>query len=171
MTSISYKISLKNCDDTDKHVIEQAITAHINHVEIVYNDDNSDLKISQDILPPSPRRIGTILDYLEREIFNNQYPDELHHKNYHLTWQTSKLIVGDKSYDLSDREKTLVAELILSKDLGCTRVYLLEKIWRYRADLETHALETQIYRLRQKIEPEPDNPQHLVTIDGGYKLQ
>jgi DNA-binding response OmpR family regulator len=169
MTSILYKISLKNCGETDKCVIGQAITTHIPRVEIV--DDQSDLELSQDMIATTPHRIGKILDYIEREIFNNQYPKELTYQNYHLTWKTSELMITEQVHKLSDREKTLTAELLLAKDNGCTRAYLLEKIWGYRIDLETHALETQIYRLRQKIEPEPDNPQHLVTADGGYRLQ
>ena len=36
--------------------------------------------------------------------------------------------------------------------------------------METHTLETHIYRLRQKMEDEPDSPQRLVTIENGYKI-
>ena len=53
---------------------------------------------------------------------------------------------------------------------GCTREVLLHKIWGYKSDLDTHTLETHIYRLRQKIEAEPDFPNHLLTIENGYKL-
>ncbi len=169
MSQFLYKISLNNCNDVDKYVIKQAINTHIPRTEIISDNENSDLILSGDT--SSPCRIGNILDHIEREMFNNQYPDYIEHSHYFLDWKASQLTIQKEVYDLSDREKTLVVELLLSKDKGCTRGYLLEKIWDYRSDLETHALETQIYRLRQKIESEPDNPTRLITIDGGYQLR
>lgn len=171
MSQFIYKISLNNYDDVDRHVIQQAIDAHIPRTEIILDNEDSDLTLTNDILSPSPYRIGHILDHIEREMFNNQYPDHIKYNDYHLDWKTSKLSIQKETYNLSDREKTLMAELLLSKNNGCTRGYLLEKIWGYRSDLETHALETQIYRLRQKIEFEPDNPSILITIEGGYRLK
>ena len=171
MSQFIYKISLNNCDGVNRHVIQQAIDAHIPRTEIILDNEDSDLVLTNDILSPSPCRIGHILDHIEREMFNNQYPDRIQYQDYCLDWKTSQFTMPTKEHSLSDREKTLMAELLLSKNRGCTRGYLLEKIWGYRSDLETHALETQIYRLRQKIESEPDNSKILVTIDGGYRLQ
>ena len=47
---------------------------------------------------------------------------------------------------------------------------LLGEVWGYNAAVTTHTLETHIYRLRQKIEPEPSDAKLLVTDPGGYRL-
>ena len=50
------------------------------------------------------------------------------------------------------------------------RQVLLNEVWGYNSAVTAHTLETHIYRLRQKIEPDPANPLLLVTAGGGYRL-
>ncbi|MGZ9034718.1 MAG: winged helix-turn-helix domain-containing protein, partial [Rhodospirillales bacterium] len=44
------------------------------------------------------------------------------------------------------------------------------EVWGYNAAVATHTLETHVYRLRQKIEPNPQQARILVTEAGGYRL-
>ena len=50
------------------------------------------------------------------------------------------------------------------------RQILLNEVWGYNSAVTTHTLETHIYRLRQKIEPDPTHARLLLTEGGGYKL-
>jgi DNA-binding response OmpR family regulator len=51
------------------------------------------------------------------------------------------------------------------------RTVLLNDVWGYNSNVTTHTLETHIYRLRQKIEPNPAETRLLVTEAGGYRLE
>ena len=51
-----------------------------------------------------------------------------------------------------------------------SRERLLGEVWGYNAGVNTHTLETHIYRLRQKMERDPAKAAILVTVPGGYRL-
>ena len=71
---------------------------------------------------------------------------------------------------LTDKETNILKYLYRSGDRVIGRDVLLHEVWGYNAGVTTHTLETHIYRLRQKIEPDPSQASLLVTESGGYKL-
>lgn len=75
----------------------------------------------------------------------------------------------DKIIRLTEKETALLVYLFETKRM-VTRTELLEKVWAYATTVETHTLETHIYRLRQKIEMDASMPSILVTEKDGYRL-
>lgn len=71
---------------------------------------------------------------------------------------------------LTEKETNILKFLYRASDQVVARDVLLHEVWGYNAGVTTHTLETHIYRLRQKIEPEPSNARLLVTESGGYRL-
>jgi DNA-binding response OmpR family regulator len=71
---------------------------------------------------------------------------------------------------LTRKEVTLL-KFLCRTHRPAARETLLNEVWGYSSGVDTHTLETHIYRLRQKIEPEPGRAQLLVTEGGGYRLQ
>jgi len=71
---------------------------------------------------------------------------------------------------LTDKETAILKYLYRAGDRIVGRDVLLDEVWGYNANVTTHTLETHVYRLRQKIEPDPSSAQILVTEPGGYRL-
>jgi len=77
---------------------------------------------------------------------------------------------GGRKVRLTEKETNILKFLYRSTDGVVARDVLLHEVWGYNAGVTTHTLETHIYRLRQKIEPDPSNARLLVTESGGYRL-
>ena len=83
-----------------------------------------------------------------------------------------KLLVcaNDTKIRLTEKETNILKFLYRAPVPVVPRDMLLQEVWGYNAAVTTHTLETHIYRLRQKIEPDPANVQLLLTETGGYRL-
>ncbi len=78
---------------------------------------------------------------------------------------------GHKTIRLTEKESHILKLLARQKNgAPLSRQALLDEVWGYVPGVETHTLETHIYRLRQKLEADPANPAVLVTDDEGYRL-
>ncbi|MDE2790682.1 MAG: response regulator transcription factor [Paracoccaceae bacterium] len=75
----------------------------------------------------------------------------------------------DRKVRLTEKETGILKRLYRAGGQVVTREALLFDVWDYRIQ-STHTLETHVYRLRQKIEPDPRNPSLLITESGGYRL-
>ena len=72
---------------------------------------------------------------------------------------------------LTEKETNILKYLYRANGKPVARDELLSEVWGYNANVTTHTLETHIYRLRQKVEPDPSNARLLLTDAGGYRLQ
>ncbi|MEL6997131.1 MAG: response regulator transcription factor [Pseudomonadota bacterium] len=77
---------------------------------------------------------------------------------------------AEKKIRLTEKETNILKFLYRAGGRTVERDTLLREVWGYNAGVTTHTLETHIYRLRQKIEPDPGNARILVTETGGYRL-
>ncbi|MEO0394138.1 MAG: response regulator transcription factor [Pseudomonadota bacterium] len=77
---------------------------------------------------------------------------------------------NEQKIRLTEKETAILKYLLRAGDAVVNRDTLLGEVWGYNANVTTHTLETHVYRLRQKIEPDPSNASLLVTEPGGYRL-
>ncbi len=77
---------------------------------------------------------------------------------------------GARTIKLTDKESGLLEYLCLTPE-GATREDLLASIWGYGDQIDTHTLETHIYRLRRRLAEESGSEEEIfLTENGGYRL-
>ncbi len=79
---------------------------------------------------------------------------------------------GGREVHLTKTEFRLLVELASSPGRVLSREVLLERVWGYGYFGDGRLVDVHVRRLRTKIEADPANPRHVVTVRGlGYKLQ
>ncbi len=88
---------------------------------------------------------------------------------FSLRNKTLSPLKGGDVIRLTEKEADLLNHLRLAPGL-VSREELLASVWGHEAQLDTHTLETHIYRLRRKILPEEIGGDVFITEPGGYRL-
>ena len=97
-------------------------------------------------------------------------------------FKKSKIVINDYEIDSNERsitkqkvkvkltEKELELILALNNNNGLNKSYLLKSIWKHSLDLETHAFETHLHRLRKKINKYFKDKNFIVEKNSLYYL-
>ena len=100
----------------------------------------------------------------------NKFLDQSHIKigKYNLDLNSRKISLEDKSLNLTEREINLI---IFIKDKKNVSVKELQKmVWDYSPNLDTHTVETHIYRLRKKMKETFANESFIINTSNGYSI-
>ena len=99
------------------------------------------------------------------------FPDRLHLLRAHLDLALREAVVRGKAVDLSRKEFDLLALLVSESGHVVTRQKCMERIWQDRKMGDSRTLDTHVKRLRKKIELNPADPEHVLTVRGiGYRF-
>jgi len=79
--------------------------------------------------------------------------------------------VQPRDIRLTEKETNILKYLYRAGGKPVGRDELLHEVWGYNSGVTTHTLETHVYRLRQKIEPQKGTATLLLTEPGGYRLE
>ncbi len=79
---------------------------------------------------------------------------------------------GSQDIRLTEKEAALLSVLAEHAPETVDRDILLDEVWGYKRGrgIDTHTLETHIYRLRQKLETDPSDPQIIGSTENGYLI-
>lgn len=118
-----------------------------------------------------PRRLSVLIEQLRALIRPGL---EITIGAAHLDVRMREWRTGGEVVILTEKEVAVLLHLWREQQAGrqaVTREELLRDVWQYASDTDTHTIETHIYRLRQKIEIDPANPEFLMTTKDGYRLR
>ena len=106
------------------------------------------------------------IEYLKR---NFQKQSELKIQKYKLDINSRDLIFKDKKIKLTEKESNII--LYISNSIKPVSVEELQlNVWGYHSDLETHTVETHVYRLRKKILATFDDNDFINSEKNGYQI-
>jgi DNA-binding response OmpR family regulator len=121
-----------------------------------------------------PFRLGVLLARLRAQFRQHEASEDAVFNIGPYSFQPgAKLLVeaaARKKIRLTEKEAAILRFLYRAGANAVSRETLLGEVWGYNAGVNTHTLETHIYRLRQKMERDPANAEILVTTPGGYRL-
>ena len=99
--------------------------------------------------------------------YNQQ--SEITSGNYKLNLNSRKIFNQDKSLNLTEREANIILFLINSEK-SATISKLQTEVWGHNSKLETHTVETHIYRLRKKINNVFKDNNFIKSSKSGYRI-
>ena len=170
---IDYKISKFDSKEIffDKYKsgnisIENSIlVVHEKEFNFFIKDINEDQIIQ--FIPPV--NIFTFIENLNVRFIQKKYLDQsnVNVKDFFLDINSRELKKGKSCLKLTERETDMI--LFLNNSKKPVNVETLEKeIWQHSSELETHTVETHVYRLRKKIKVEFGNDDLIKSSKNGY---
>ena len=106
------------------------------------------------------------IEFLKRN-FHSQ--SELKIQKYNLDINSRELIFKEKKIKLTEKESNII--LYISNSIKPVSIQDLQlNVWGYHSDLETHTVETHIYRLRKKFLKIFDDKNFIVSKKDGYQI-
>ena len=158
--------------DLDKNNILAESTIVTNSIEY-FNSGNKNLdKRNILVFEDFPIQISIIIDQINIQLIKQRYDfqSKINIKNYNLNLNSRKISKNKKDLKLTEREIDII--LFLKKQKEPKKIEILQKeIWHYSSDLETHTVETHIYRLRKKIKDQFNDENFILSHKEGYSIE
>ena len=130
----------------------------------------SNLK-KQIIIDKSPININDLIQTLNINFLQSKFIEQskIDLGRYNLDLNSRILNQNEKELELTEKESSILIFLKQSKD-PVKIDQLQEKVWGYNSELETHTVETHVYRLRKKINDKFYDNEFIISDKKGYFL-
>ena len=153
----------------DKHDYKKLDFKNYNDYLIVTS--KSDAKIENCLIFKNiPKKISKLVEEINISFLKNKfnYQSETKVGKYILDLNSRKIKFNNTDLDLTEKECDLILFLKNNKKVSLKEIQ--EKVWHYSTDLETHTVETHIYRLRKKMLKSFDDDNFIKFDKKGYFL-
>ena len=154
----------------NKDLINNKKKEHINYL-IVSNKKNLDIG-NQFVLDNLPINIYKLLEKINIEFLKLQFnsQSEVKVSNYMINLNSREMFTKNTKLKLTEKEINTI--IYLSKSNRPVSIdELQEKVWSYQSNIETHTVETHIYRLRKKILESFSDNEFIMSKKNGYQIK
>ena len=123
------------------------------------------------LLEDKPIKIGQLLDKINVLLIKKKYnfQSQLNIKSYSLNINSRIISFNGNELKLTEREIDIIL-FLNEKKFPQSVDNLQNEVWRYSSTLETHTVETHIYRLRKKIKSRFKDDNFILSLKEGYKI-
>ena len=138
---------------------------------IISNKKYLDLD-NQFVLENTPIKISKLVEKINIEFLKIQFSSQSHVKlnNYTIDLNSREMLIDSTKLKLTEKEINTIRYISKSnKPVSINE--LQEKVWSYQTDIETHTVETHIYRLRKKILNTFNDNEFIVSKKNGYQIK
>ena len=126
---------------------------------------------NQILVTSLPIKLSKLIEKLNIEFLKKNFhsQSDLKIKKYNLDINSRELIFKDKKIKLTEKESNII--LYISNSIKPVSIEDLQlNVWGYHSDLETHTVETHVYRLRKKILITFDDNKFINSEKNGYQI-
>ena len=155
--------------DNEKSLNEQV--SNLNNYLVISNKNHLDIA-NQFVLDQTPINFFKLIEKINIEFLKIQFnsQSEVKVNNYIIDLNYRELLINNKKLKLTEKEINTI--IYLSKSNKPVSIdELQEKVWSYQSDMETHTVETHIYRLRKKILKTFNDNQFIISKKNGYQIK
>lgn len=171
-------VDLPDLDGRDacRKMRDEGVVAPIIMLTAATTDDDTimGLDAGADDYVPKPFKFAVLLARIRAQLRSHEHSENaVFHIGPYEFRPAQKLLIdpAQKKVRLTEKETNILKYLYRAGGKPVGREELLTEVWGYNAGVTTHTLETHVYRLRQKIEPDAASARLLITEAGGYRLQ
>ena len=119
-----------------------------------------------------PFNIDNFLEKINVQLLKKKFNDQSFIKISTYTLDLNSRIISNNKDSLKLTEKEISIILFLNKNKTPQKVSVLQnEVWGYVSELETHTVETHIYRLRKKINDQFNDDSFILSQDDGYLIK
>ena len=119
-----------------------------------------------------PIKIDKFIEKINIQLLKQKfnYQSEIRINKYKLNLNSREISLNKKLIKLTEKEIDII--LFLNKNKKPINIDVLQKeVWGYSSELETHTVETHIYRLRKKLKDKFNDEEFILSLKKGYQIK
>ena len=170
LEELSLDLNLKIISVNNENSLNE-ILKNLNNYLIISNKKYSDIR-NQFVLGNSPVKIFKLVEMINIEFLKQQFnsQSEVKINNYIINLNSREMLMKNIKLKLTEKEINTIT--YLSKSEKPVSIDELQKnVWSYQSDIESHTVETHIYRLRKKIQSSFNDNEFILSKKNGYQIK